>query len=126
METRRKALLKKLLNTQHLNVPERKELGENPSFKELLGIVDEHFSEFRFLPESVKEWQADKFCYEGFVLEKKEAAFGPYILHYQEVGPALDLRESIDNRFQNLESALIVYFQKAYRNNIDGIPIIFD
>lgn len=120
MDTKRSSLIRKLLNTQHLNVPERKELGPFPSFREVKEVVEEHFKEFSFLPGTVTKWERDTFCYEGFILEKTTGSGVPYILH------CLDFRGSVDANYLRLDYALISYLQRAYNNKIDGIPILFD
>jgi hypothetical protein len=120
----RQALVRKLVLTQHLSVPERQALGATRvALAEVRDAITDVLSENRSFPPNVHPWRAGDLCYEGFFLEL--LADGRARLHWQRHHPATPrlLAERGHEDFVVLSAAVDAFIGRTFGGDIDGIPI---
>jgi|688.fasta_scaffold1653138_2 hypothetical protein len=120
----RGVLIAKLLDTGHLNVPERKALGLAAiTFPELRNAMELILHQHGWFPSNSKTHNSSAPVFEGHFIER--ASDGKFLLHYQRsqaIAPH-QLAESSSEEFPDLDTAARTYLDREHQNSIDGIPL---
>jgi hypothetical protein len=117
---KRKELIRKLLVTNHLNVPERQTFSDKPiSIDEAKEIIKEELEKQKFFPPITDSWDNSKFYNEGLVIEQRGTK---YILHEQVSGSSMNLLMDKETVFENIDEVIEKYL-RPQNMNIDGITI---
>jgi hypothetical protein len=117
----RKELIRKLLLTNHLNVPERQMFKEQPiRIDEAKEIVKEELKKHKFFRPITDTWDNTKFYYDGLVIEERGTK---YILHEQVSGIGMNLLFDKEDVFDNIDDVIDKYLRPRPLD-IDGIKIV--
>ncbi len=117
----RKELIRKLLLTNHLNVPERQMFKEQPiRIEEATEIIKEELKKHRFFRPITDTWNNNQFYYDGLVIEERE---NKYILHEQVSGSSMNLLFDKENVFESIDEVIDNYLRPRPLD-IDGIKIV--
>ena len=116
----RKELIRKLLLTNHLNVPERLIFKETPiKIEEAKEIIKEELKKHNFFRPITNTWDNKEFYYDGLIIEKRGSK---YILHEQVSGATINLLFDKEEIFENIDEVIDKYLQPRPLD-IDGIKI---
>lgn len=117
----RKELIRKLLLTNHLNVPERQALKDQPiRISEAREAIIEELKRHRFFPPVTDSWDNTKFYNDGLVIERRGTQ---YILHEQLSGATMNLLFDREEVFDSVEEVVEKYLRPK-NLNIDGVIIV--
>ena len=117
----RKDLIRKLLLTNHLSVPERHALKDQPiRFSEAREAIIEELKKHRFFPPITDSWDNTRFYNDGLVIERRGAQ---YILHEQLSGATMNLLFDREEFFDSVEEVVEKYLRPK-NLNIDGVIIV--
>jgi len=117
----REALIRKLVTTLHLSVPERKMLGEAPRMEEVVAVVvDELFRRGSF-PRPA--WREGEPCGDGTVLELRPD--GRVRVQRQFSSPWMTPEHIDESEFPDARSAAAHLVRQDFAGGIDGVCIIF-
>ena len=116
----RKELITKLLLTNHLNVPERQSLRDQPiRISEAREVIIEELKKHRFFPPVTDTWHNTRFYNDGLVIERRGTQ---YILHEQLSGATMNLLFDREEVFDSVEEVVEKYLRRNL--NIDGVIIV--
>ena len=124
MTSTREALLEKLIVSLHLSVPERRMFGSTSiSMEEVAVIVKRLLDRNGVFPPNGKPWQPGETVFEGFFLVKHRD--GTVNLSWQRSNPVMptELVEQGCSKFDDLDTAVSAFIQRALSDGIDGIPL---
>lgn len=120
----RQELIKRLLNTLHLNVIERQEFKSRPiTLNEVQEAIRLDLTRRNFFPENASLWTEGTAVFEGHFIEKVRD--NEFILHCQR-SYAVDpnhLAESIKFNYTDFMKLTYDFIKKQFNFNIDGLPI---
>jgi hypothetical protein len=115
----REELIRKLLLTNHLNVPERQTfIGRPINIEEARETIKVELTKHRFFPPVTDSWDNNKFYIDGLVIEERQTNF---ILHEQLSGPSMNLLLDKETVFKNIDEVINEYLRTNI--NIDGLKI---
>jgi hypothetical protein len=113
-------LIRKLVTTRHLSVPERRQLGEPPRVEEAVAVVEDELLRQGFFPRRL--WREGEPCGDGVVLEL--LADGRVRAQHQ-VSTAWMTPAYLDEvEFPDAQTAAIHLVEKDFPGGIDGIPLV--
>ena len=116
----RKELITKLLLTNHLNVPERQSLRDQPiRISEAREVIIEELKKHSFFPPVTDTWDNTRFYNDGLVIERRGTQ---YILHEQLSGATMNLLFDREEVFDSVEEVVEKYLRRNL--NIDGVIIV--
>lgn len=116
----RKELITKLLLTNHLNVPERQSLRDQPiRISEAREVIIKELKKHRFFPPVTDTWDNTRFYNDGLVIERRGTQ---YILHEQLSGATMNLLFDREEVFDSVEEVVEKYLRRNL--NIDGVIIV--
>jgi hypothetical protein len=116
----RKELIRKLLLTNHLSVPERQTFNDRPiNIEEVKETIKEELKKNKFFPPVTDSWDNNKFYNDGLVIEGRGTKF---ILHEQLSGSSMNLLVDKESVFENVDEAIDKYLRPK-NMNIDGLKI---
>ena len=117
----RNELIRKLLLTSQLSVPERQLFINRPiKIEEAKEIIKEELEKHRFFPPITNSWDNNKFYNDGLVIEERETK---YILHEQISGAAMNLLFDKEYVFESIDEVIEKYLRPRHMD-IDGIKIV--
>jgi len=120
----RAVLIAKLVDTGHLNVPERKALGPSAiTFPEIRSAMELILHQHGWFPSNSGIHNSSAPVFEGHFIERVSDV--RFLLHYQRsqaIAP-YQLAESTSEEFSDLDTAARTYLDREYQNAIDGIPL---
>ena len=116
----RKELIKKLLLTNHLSVPERQMFNDRPiKIEEAKETIKEELKKHKFFPPITDSWDNNKFYSDGLVIEERGTK---YILHEQTSGATMNLLFDKEDIFESMDEVIEKYLRPRHMD-IDGIKI---
>jgi hypothetical protein len=123
---RREQLIKKLVTTFHLSVPERQELSPiHVVLDEVEKAIREELSEYGWYPRNWRPHTAGDIVWEGYAIEAVEGA--GFRVHNQAsfaIEPTR-LRGSKTLDFASVDEAIDFYLHGEFPSgSIDGIPLV--
>lgn len=117
----RKELIRKLLLTNHLSVPERETLKDRPiKFEEAKETIKEELKKHKFFPPVTDSWDNSRFYNDGLVIEDRGTH---YILHEQASGATFNLLLDQESIFENVDEVVEKYLRPRHLD-IDGVKIV--
>jgi hypothetical protein len=125
----RKELIRKLVTTDHLNVPERRRLVPlSVGFSEILAVIDAALEAGGLFPPGYlfTPGQPPKLVGDATVLQKMNN--GNYRLYWQRAYPwdPSSTAERMTKDYDNLPTAAAEFVRIWWGSDIDGIPIVTD
>jgi hypothetical protein len=116
----RKELIRKLLLTSHISVPERQMFKDQPiKFDEAKEIIKEELKKHKFFPPITDSWDNNKFYNDGLVIENRETK---YVLHEQLSGATMNLLFNKEDVFESIDEVIEKYIKPRHLD-IDGVKI---
>ena len=116
----RKELIRKLLLTGHLSVPERRMFDQEPiRFNEAKEIIKMELERHKFFPPITDQWDNNRFYNDGLVIERRDPY---YILHEQASGATMNLIFDNEEIFKDVDQVIGRYLRQE-NLDIDGIRI---
>ena len=120
----RQELIKRLLNTLHLNVIDRQEFkSRSITLNEVKEAIRLGLNSKNFFPENASLWTDGNAVFEGHFIEK--VGDNEFILHCQR-GYAVDpyhLAESIKFNYTDFSKLTYDFIKREFNFNIDGLSI---
>lgn len=115
-------LISKLVTENHLNVIERNEL-KFILMNELTELIGSTLHVKNIFPSNATIWNASESVFEGWIIEKTGDHFTVLIQRAFSNNPYL-LADSKHYNFDDIDSAIKFYIEKAFDVSVDGIPIL--
>lgn len=115
----RAALIRKLVTTLHLNVPERRQLQTPPRVEEVVAVVMEELQRNGFFPR--RFWREGEPCGDGTVLELQPD--GRVRAQHQSSTAWMTPAHLDTVDFPDARAAALHLVQNDFAGGIDGIPL---